>query len=288
MTIIFARHDLPAGPDAEQFAERLDDHLGRGIDRLEETTEVIQSTFDAAVLSLRAHCVVDPRAAAAETWEAAVNAMQLGSAFFTVTGMSEETVECRINRKLRTLPAAVKPRSSADAGNWLSAFWLAVICREQQRMTQLCEIPLERLRAPEGAYDEYIYHWVDALQTYWLRRPGLVEKLTAAIEMSEPSVARIAPPDLLQGQLYPPINLFYHFVTRDTEGFTPALIETLKLHQAYWTLTEERTTDINGSITLGPLAIACLAYDGKFPIGVESDYLPKHLLQHTWLGEFPT
>lgn len=52
--------------------------------------------------------------------------------------------------------------------------------------------------------------------------------------------------------------------------------------------TEERATDIDGSNALGPLAIACLAHDGKFPIGIESDYLPKHLLQHTWLGEFPT
>ncbi|MGW1351676.1 immunity 49 family protein [Streptomyces sp. sk2.1] len=263
-------------------------HLLQGIETLEETTEVIDSKFGTAVLSLYARCVSDPRAAAAETWEAAVNAMQLGSALFAVTGITEGTVECRINRKLRNLPAARGPRSSASAGNWLSAFWLAVICREQQRMTQLCEIPLERLRAPEGAYDEYIYHWVDTLQTYWLRRPGLAEKLTTAIEMTDPAIARIAPLDLLQGQLYPPMNLFYHFVTRDTEGFTPALTEALKLHQAYWTLTEDRPTDINGSIALGPLAIACLAHDGKFPIGVESDYLPKHLLQHTWLGEFPT
>lgn len=31
---------------------------------------------------------------------------------------------------------------------------------------------------------------------------------------------------------------------------------------------------------------ACLAYDGEIPIEVESEYLPKHLLQRGWLGEF--
>ncbi|MFF2013321.1 immunity 49 family protein [Streptomyces sp. NPDC058195] len=288
MTLTFGRHDFSGRLNIEQFTEELDEYLFEDIDSLEENAEVIDSTFSSALMSLRARCISDPRAAAVETWEAAVNAMQLGSALFAVTGIAEGSVECQINRRLRRLPAARGPRSSADAGNWLSAFWLAVICREQKRVTELCEIPLDRLRAPEGAYDEYIYHWVDTLQTYWLRRPGLVEKLTAAIELSDPSVARIAPPDLLQGQLYPPINLFYHFVTRGTEGFTPALIEALKLHQAYWTLSEERSTETGGSIALGPLAIACLAYDGKFPIGVESEYLPKHLLQHTWLGEFPT
>ncbi len=155
-------------------------------------------------------------------------------------------------------------------------------------MTQLSEIPLERLRSPEGSYDEYIYHWVDTLQSWWLRRPDLADKLIATIEASDPAVARIAPQDLLQAVLYPPINLFYHYVRNDRDGFAPALADALKLHKTYWTLNENRATDIDGSIALGPLAIACLAYDADFPLDIESDYLPKHLLQRTWLGEFPT
>ncbi|WP_200308536.1 immunity 49 family protein [Streptomyces adelaidensis] len=287
MTVHIARHGLSAGPEAEQFAERVNEHLIKGIDRLEESTAVIDSMFGTAVMALRARCVIDARAAAVETWEAAVNAMQLGSALFAVTGVSEGTVECRINRKTRTL-SAVGPLPTADAGTWLTAFWLAVICRDQRRMTELCEISLERLRSPEGQYDEYIYHWIDTLQTYWLRRPGLVEKLTATFQASDPAVARIAPRDLLDGVLYPPINLFYTFVRRDEAGFSPALVDALKLHKAYWTRNEEREAKLDGTVALGPLAIACLAYDGELPIDVESEYLPKHLLQHGWLGEFPT
>ncbi|MCX5607202.1 MULTISPECIES: immunity 49 family protein [unclassified Streptomyces] len=287
MTASVHRHAIPGGPDAEQFAERLGERMARRIDSLEESTGVIDFAFNSSLLALRARCVIDPRAAAVETWEAMVNAMQLGSALFAVTGVSEGSVECRINRKLRTLPA-VGPLPPADAGNWLTAFWLAVICRDQTRMTQLCEIPLDRLRSPEGQYDEYVYHWVDVLQTYWLQRPGLVDKLIATIEASNPEVVRVAPRDLLQGVLYPPINLFYHFVRKDEAGFSPALADALKLHKAYWTLNEDRKADIDGTIALGPLAIACLAHDGKIPIEVESDYLPKHLLQRSWGGEFPT
>ncbi|WP_338672634.1 immunity 49 family protein [Streptomyces sp. SCSIO 30461] len=287
MTVVIARHGLPAGADAERYTERLGEHLAQKIDTLEVSAGLIDSTFNTGVLALQARCVIDPRSAKIETWEAAVTAMQLGSALFAVTGSSEGPVQCRIDRKERTLQA-IGRSASASAGEWLTAFWLAVICREQERMTQLCEIPLERLRVPEGQYDEYIYHWVDALQTYWLRRPGLVEKLTAALQASDPAVARIAPRDLLDGVLYPPINLFYHFVTRDVQGFSPALEEALKLHKAYWTLNQERTEDIEGSIALEPLAIACLAYDGELPIEVESEYLPIHLLHRSWLGEFPT
>ncbi|MFB7245875.1 hypothetical protein CW362_40000 [Streptomyces populi] len=287
MTVRIDRHGLPSGPEAEQYAQRLGRYVSGEINRLEESASTIDGTFGTSVLNLRARCVIDPQAAAVETWEATVTAMQLGSALFAVTGVSDGTVECRIDREMRGL-RAVGPLSTADAGTWLQAFWLAVICREQDRMTQLCEIPLERLRAPEGQYDEYVHHWVDTLQTYWLRRPGLVEKLTATFEASDPAVARIAPPDLLQGILHPPISLFYHFVRRDEEGFGPALAEALKLHRAYWTLSEERSADIDGSIALGPLAVACLAHDGGIPVEVESDYLPRHLLQHGWLGEFPT
>jgi hypothetical protein len=286
LTVTIARHDVPR-PDAEGYAERLGEHLAEEIDGLEESSDMIDFAFGTSLMNLRSRCLIDPEASAIETWEAAVNAMQLGSALFAVTGAGEGTVECRIDGKVRALPA-VGPMSTADAGTWLNAFWLAVICREQQRMTQLCEIPLERLRSPEGQFDEYIYHWVDTLQTYWLRRPGLVEKLTETFQASDPTVARIAPRDLLDGQLYPPINLFYHFVRKDEEGFSPALVEALKLHKTYWTLNEDRQAKLDGTIALGPLAIACLAYDGRIPIEVESEYLPKHLLQHDWLGEFPT
>lgn len=82
---------------------------------------MIDLTFRSALLALRARCAIDPRAAKADTWEAAVNAMQVSSALFAASAVSEGTVECRINRKLRTIPAA-GPMAMADAGNWLSAF----------------------------------------------------------------------------------------------------------------------------------------------------------------------
>ncbi|WP_406411538.1 immunity 49 family protein [Streptomyces halstedii] len=286
MTANIARHDFPENNENQMQAERLSESVIKDIDEIEESSDLIDFTFTTSLLALRAHCLVDPRAAAVETWEAAVNAMQLGSALYAATNASEGTIECRINRKMRVIPT-IGPLPSADAGNWLTAFWLAIICRDQARMTQLCEIPPARLKSPDGTYDEYIYHWVDVLQTYWLRKPGLVDKMVLAIEMSDPAVAQITPRDMLQGLLYPPINLFYHFVRKDEQGFNPALADSLKLHKAYWTMDQDRKSDIDGSLALGPLAIACLAFDGGFTIDVESDYLPKHLLRRGWLGEFP-
>lgn len=105
MTTEIARRGLPAGPDAEHFAEQLASDLTDEINDLEDSSELIDFAFSSGVMNLRAHCVNDPQAEAVETWEAAVNAMQLGSALFAVTAKSEGTVECRINGKVRTLQA---------------------------------------------------------------------------------------------------------------------------------------------------------------------------------------
>ncbi|WP_406450308.1 immunity 49 family protein [Streptomyces sp. NBC_00876] len=115
----------------------------------------------------------------------------------------------------------------------------------------------------------------------------MVEALTAAFQSSHPDVTEIAPRDWLQNISYPPINLFYQFVKHDHDGFNAALAEALELHKKYWTRDEDRAEDIKGLWAIGPLAIACLAYDGDFPIDVESEYLPKHLLQRSWVVEFP-
>ncbi|GGO53663.1 hypothetical protein GCM10012287_40850 [Streptomyces daqingensis] len=286
MTVTVPRHFEP-GPSSVRFGEELGEDVVSDVQRLEQSPEMIDFAFDTALLHLWARCTADPAAAKLETWEAAVTAMQIGSAIFAVTAEAEGTVECRINEQVRRIPI-IGPRPYADAGNWLTAFWLAVICREQKRMTELCQIPLDRLRSAEGQYDEYVYHWVDALQAYWLGRPELVEKLVAAIEGPYPDVATVAPSDLLQSILYPPINLFHRFVRKDEAGFNEALAEALTLHKTYWTADEDRAKDPDGRIALGPLAITCLAYDGGIPIEVESEYLPKHLLQRSWLGEFDT
>lgn len=106
MTVLVDRHELPSGLEAEQFAEQLQEYFFEGVDELDGSASIIDAVFNTSVLNLRARCVVDPRAAAVETWEAAVTAMQLGSALFTVTVEGEGTVECRINRKVPHLTAS--------------------------------------------------------------------------------------------------------------------------------------------------------------------------------------
>ncbi|MFF6997325.1 immunity 49 family protein [Streptomyces sp. NPDC008313] len=284
MRIHIARHGV-AGPDDEGYAKRLADGTARSIGRLERSPRMFDITFDKTVMTVQARCAIDPKAIALETWEATVNAMQVGSAIFATAGVDQGTVPCRIDREVRFIPATGS-QPYADAGNWLNAFWFAIVCRDQRRMTDLCAVPQSLLRESGHEYDEYIYHWIDTLQAYWLKRPNMVEAFTAAIQQSHPDIARIADRDLLNKILYQPINLFHKFVRKNEAGFNEALVEALEHHKTYWTETEDREESVEGLLALGPLAITCLAYDGGIPVEVESDYLPKHLVERTWVGEF--
>ena len=285
MTILVSRHGRERTDDT--YANDLQEALAGSIGRLERSPRGFDGTMDQAEMVLLSRLSLNPSGSKIESWEAMVTAMQISSAMFAAASKTEGTVGCRIDHEIRTIPAT-GPQYYTHPGSWLPAFWHAVVCRDQQRMNLLCGFGLDKLRASEVVIDEFQYLWVDTLQTYWLERPGLVEKLTATLQASHPDNARVAPRDLLDQQLYPPINLFYRFIRRDHGGFNQALLEALEAHKAYWTADEDREMYVTGFLALGPLAITCLAYDAGFPITVESDYLPKYFLNRDWLGEFPT
>ncbi|MER7413022.1 MULTISPECIES: immunity 49 family protein [Streptomyces] len=236
-----------------------------------------------------ARSVVDPRASKFESWDAWVTATQMGTALFDVARVSEGEVVCRIAHEDRTIPAT-GPQHYNHVGNWLDAFWLSLVTRDLKRMTRLAEFPLDAMRQEgEGIeVDAFQYSWVDTLQTWWAERHGLVEKLTATLEESHPDRAVIAGAEMVDRILYPPIRLFYCYLRQDREQFQEALVEALEFHKQYWTADEDRVQQLDGTVALGPLAMACLAFDAGWDIGVESEYLPHFLLNRTWVGEFDT
>ncbi|WP_274562590.1 immunity 49 family protein [Streptomyces spiramyceticus] len=291
MAVIVTRHEFDTTKSA-RHEEVLHTILHRRIDELEESPrlgfgEELSAAMSSAVSEASCRCALDPTASKVETWEAFVTAMQLGSALFASATATGDSVQCRIAHKMRTIPAT-GAHSFTDASTWIDAFWLAIIGRDQDRMNQLCNVPISLLRDSGAVYDEYIYAWVDALQTYWRREPGLVDKLEAAIAGTEPDVLAESSKDYVLEVMYPPINLFYRFLLQDHAQFNADLAQALEWHKGHWSEDEDQASRVSGLVALGPLAITCLAFDGGFPIEVESDYLPHGLVDRGWLGEFDT
>ncbi|EGX54915.1 hypothetical protein SZN_35547, partial [Streptomyces zinciresistens K42] len=99
---------------------------------------------------------------------------------------------------------------------------------------------------------------------------------------------QVAGKELMLKILYPPLELFHRYQRQEAEQFNAALVDAITRHKDYWTADDARSLSGEGLVALGPLALACMAYDAGMPIEVESAYLPKALLQRAWVGEFET
>ncbi|MEV1022637.1 immunity 49 family protein [Streptomyces sp. NPDC050264] len=224
----------------------------------------LDDAFTAAVALAHAHAATDPDAGRVETWDAWSAAVQLGTTLFT--------------------PAA-GGRAHADARAWLDAFYLTLVTRERERTTRLCQVPLDDLRGGDVPVDDYVLHWIDTLQTHWLDRPmdDVVQKLVTTLETSHPEAATLAPKDFLNAVEYQPVALFHRLLTQDHDAFGEALAGALAQHGSYW----GDSAAPRARVALGPLALACLAYDMEFPVGLDAPYLPKYLLNRERLEVIP-
>lgn len=265
----------------------LGNNLAKSLTQVPDNPGALSSTLNSALLITRLRCYLDATANKIDTWQSVVSAMQISTAIFATADPSDGQAECRIGDEVVTLPGT-GPQHYTDAGNWLTALWLSIICRESERLDMLSNTPIDLLRGSGAQFDEYIYSWVEALQTYWAEGEGLGRKIRNAIEGTDPEGTHIASRELLLKTLFPPIDLFYHFALGQPDEFNSALVEALELHRDYWAADDERRRDPDGFVALGPLAITCLAHDAGIPIEVESEYMPRHLIQRSWLGEFPT
>ncbi|MEU6988579.1 immunity 49 family protein [Streptomyces sp. NPDC046324] len=259
------------------------------LDHIETSEDDRADALLSTLTTAKWHCLTDPTAGAYPTWEAWVTAMQVGCSLFVSGRALEGPVPCRIGSRgeVKHLPAT-GPRDYLHAGTWLTSFYLALICREHERVNQLTRVPVSFLLASGAEFDHYIYAWVETLQNMWSGRQATWDTLVTAIEGTAPEAAHIAGQDLMLKVLYPPLEMFHRYLRRETEQFNAALVDALTWHREYWTANEARSTSGEGLVALGPLAIACLAYDADMPIEVTSEYVPQALLKRSWLGEYDT
>ncbi|MFB6873983.1 immunity 49 family protein [Streptomyces sp. NPDC056323] len=237
--------------------------------------------FASAVAHALARCEADPKAAGIDTWDAWATAVQLGSALFT----GARPQDCRLGEDLVLQLPATPAAPLADARAWLDALYLAIVCREGERIRRLCQVPLETLRQDDSV-DAYVLCWIDTLRAYFCERDsmdGVVERLVATMNASGPDEVTRAPMEFVDGIDYRTVALFHRLVARDHDKFAETLTEALAEHRTYW----GPSTAPRAHVALGPLAMASLAFDYGFPFAPDRPHLPLYLLNRERIEEIP-
>lgn len=238
---------------------------------------------------MKYRCAADPTAQSAETWESTTLALQAGSALYAMGLQSEGTVECVIHDARLPLPA-VGPQWWMDVSKWTKTVYYAMTCRDKDRTDFLCSIPQEFLQASSGGtVSPWVYPFTEAIKGWWRREDDFYSHLITALERANPDDPALEA-DLVEWvafHAFPQIRLFNALVTEQHAEFNDVLFEALESHRSYWTRDAERAQDPAGYVALAPLAFTSLAREAGFPIEVQSEYLPQHLVDGTWVGEFP-
>ncbi|MFD3684385.1 immunity 49 family protein [Nocardiopsis sp. NPDC058631] len=295
MTPSLPRHETSL-PAYKRHLEKIQKKRESAVAGLVEAPFSVDISLNSLARSAKICLAMDPDASELYTWESWTTWMQVSEALLAMsTTPPGKTIERLINDKTRTLQA-IGPSPSCDAGTWITAFFLAVSCRDEERVHSLCQIPASFLReageSGSGGYDDYVYPWITAIQDYILNRPELADNLYEAMRLSQPEHASISSPEKLDAFVFPPINALYRLAQLDTDKFDEAFGQGIQLFHGYYTADQERTKDLNGALPLTLVGVACLAHDMNqiapdFTPDLSSDYLPKHILQRSWYGEFP-
>lgn len=249
------------------------------IDYVEQDPAALKNVLARALVLTQYESVLDPAAAGTQTWEDLRTSAQAATAIFTAAAADEGEIEAIVAKPSRF--KATGPVSYANAGAWLSAAWLAIVNREDELIQRLCSIPDDTLRASGVEHDDYVYPWVQTIRNFLTNQEVTPELFTSVMDGTDPDNAGITPPRVMAQIVYPPVEMFYYLLRRDSEKFTVSLTRALEQHRKYWTSDEDLVDEPDGFIAFAPLAIAVLARSIGMSVDVESEYLPSNFLQGT-------
>jgi Immunity protein 49 len=193
--------------------------------------------------------------------------------------LASERGEVEVN--LGTRRVRLQATGSTDvthAGNWQVGWWIAHIVCDRPAIDVLRATPLEILRRSRTRGDECQYLFVDALQALESRTADWSKRLQQAVDATDPEKAPLSDEEFVLNILVPQMELLFRFVKGEIAPFNETLQFALERHKKYWSKAS-RKRDPDGFIALGPLAIAAKARKAGMPIEVESDYLPKPVLE---------
>lgn len=222
-------------------------------------------------LALSFRSVLDPRAESAAYTDGLVVASEsLASAFRLASAPRGTTIAVTLRGRTEELPAS-GPTGDASDWRYARAAALAWTSRRPADAAILAAVDPDQLRTtiPDSHAYARACHAVLRGQD---PRPHLKEAL-----------AKTSGDEHWECLRNPRARLLERIVEDDADGFNAVLADSLGLYRDYHS-AGDRIDDPDGQLFFDALGLACLAHDQGIPVRVESEYLPRAVIEGRFRG----
>ena len=189
----------------------------------------------------------------------------------------EEITVTAPNKEWRRGVSIGPKRGAAHVISWQLGFFAALAAREREATEVLTQVSEDTLRKGQAKAAEWFYASFHALQAFVRKRSDAEEKLVAAMKATDPDTCHPADRDYVLDIAWPVLELAWHAFRRDNAAFDEAMWKALEGHRHYYTKTKAKR-DVLGVIALRPLAMAVWAKDLGVTTTIESDYIPRWII----------
>jgi hypothetical protein len=178
-------------------------------------------------------------------------------------------------------PISFEPCPKTDfmsVDHWKSAFDACMILRDMKGLELLATVPEQVFigsNSGASSFDLAYFRFLSHFFTGGQDTPKwILDVLSEANKPQDNSVRQ----DFVDRIRYPELMLYKAFVLGEAEKFNHSLTEALEAHQKLFG-SKASANKTTGWISLPILSACVMASDSKkFPIGVESDYIPRWLI----------
>jgi hypothetical protein len=161
---------------------------------------------------------------------------------------------------------------------WQRGFQAAMIVRDRDALQVLAAAPLAAIRRSSTKVPEFGYLHIQALQAFIQRATDAPQQLLAALKAADPEGVDADLRDHILDITTPEIDLLYRVMAREQEPYSAALRKGVEAHKKYW-IKGTRKRDELGQLAGGLLAAACAGHDAGLALEVDSDYIPRSLIE---------
>ncbi|WP_419658517.1 hypothetical protein Dvar_73420 [Desulfosarcina variabilis str. Montpellier] len=167
-----------------------------------------------------------------------------------------------------------------SALDWQEAYFLAAVMRDRESMDSLARFPVDLLRKSATKNESPEYLLVEAIQSLHLGRPDYETRMTGFTRTFDMRSASDWIMYITMGKFETLVALT-QILDLD---FNAILAKHLGSHRRYYERhTPENIAPVDSWIAIALLGMACMAHDKGEPVTVESDYIPRFLIEGTYL-----